>query len=111
MTSNTRQQDHFANEHSTEYGRIVNGIARFKGFNEGFGIGFYDDPAFNENGECMTGSQLEALENIFEGFAHESSKVERLFKTITAAWMLFTQVKANCFAHSYLYDSITFCFI
>lgn len=59
----------------------------------------------------MTGTQLEAMENIVEGFKHSVSAYEMVFKVSSAAYLLANQVKTHCFAHSYVYDVITYCFV
>lgn len=42
-------------------------VSRLKGFTTGVGIGFYDDPFYNENSECLTGQQLKTIYYIVEG--------------------------------------------
>ena len=85
-------------------------VSSYKSLMQGIGEGFYDDPKYLQNDECLNKEAMDLIFNLLEVYNHSDSYLDAFFKLGTGLITLQVAVQANCNTHAFFYDSISFCF-
>jgi hypothetical protein len=83
-------------EHYGGYVDILWIVTRYKGFMQGIGQGFYDNPAYLIDDRCLGEDAIRAIDNLVEGFRHGINAFDKVLKSMTAVVTLFVSVTNNC---------------
>ena len=86
-------------EHAKEYEKLTRHVARYKSFMQGIAEGFYDDPQYINNNECLNEDAIETIHSIFESMRHGANFIDKMLRVITAMLTFNASVKESCNEH------------
>ena len=86
-------------EHAKEYEKLTRHVARYKSFMQGIAEGFYDDPQYINNNECLNDDAIETIHSIFESMRHGANFIDKMLRVITAMLTFNASVKESCNEH------------
>jgi len=66
--------------HLDLYRTIEWSVGKYKALVQGIGEGFYDDPKYLQNDECLNKEAMELIFNLLEVYNHSSSYLDAFFK-------------------------------